>query len=377
MEPVKIDIVVINDLITDNRVHKVAQSLLDMGYQPRLTGRLLRKSLPLTDRNYPAHRVRLFFDRGPLFYFEFNLRLFFRLFFSRAKIILSNDLDTLPASYLASKLRRKKLVYDSHEYFTEVPELIDHPFKKNLWKKLEKYILPRLKNTFTVSQSIADEYNRLYGTSFKVIRNLPLRNSTLKFQTELNIVPHEEKIVIYQGALNLGRGLEYAIQAIRHLHGVQLWLVGSGDLEEYLQLLSRQLGLQFKIKFFGQIPFQELSQLTAQADLGLSIEEDMGLNYHYALPNKLFDYIQHEVPVLVSPLPEMAQIVAKYKIGQVLISHHPEEMAKQIEYMLFNMNSREKFRKNLRKAAQELCWERETPILQEIFNSIKKLNIST
>ncbi|WP_163707459.1 glycosyltransferase [Mangrovibacterium lignilyticum] len=366
----KIDIVVINDLVTDNRVHKVAQSLLEMGFQPRLTGRIRKQSLDLEKRDYPTHRMRLLFDHGPLFYFEFNFRIFFRLFFSRAKIILSNDLDTLAASYLASKLRGKKLVYDSHEYFTQVPELIDRPFKQNLWLKLEKLILPRLKNAFTVSQSIADEYEKLYGTQFKVIRNLPIRNSSLKYQADLSVVPHDEKIVIYQGALNMGRGLESAIQAMRFLQGAQLWMVGSGDLEEYLQILSRQLGLQFKVKFFGQVPFKELSKLTAQADLGLSIEEDLGLNYRFALPNKLFDYIQHKIPVLVSSLPEMSRIVNDYKIGEVLESRQPERMAEQMEKMLTDNDLRDKYKENLKLASKELCWEQELPILESIFKNL-------
>ena len=149
--PKKIDIVVTNDLVTDNRVHKVAESLISMGYSPRLIGRQKKDSIPLEYRNYPTLRLRLFFERGPLFYIEFNIRIFFKLLFSRSPIILSNDLDTLGGSYLAAKLSGKKLVYDSHEYFTQVPELVDRPFKQNLWLRLEKLILPRLKNAYTVS----------------------------------------------------------------------------------------------------------------------------------------------------------------------------------------------------------------------------------
>ncbi|WP_372773301.1 glycosyltransferase [Mangrovibacterium sp.] len=369
-KPVIVDIVVINDLVTDNRVHKVAQSLLDMGFQPRLTGRVRKKSLPLAKRDYPAHRMRLVFETGPFFYLEFNVRLFFRLLFSRAHVILSNDLDTLTASYLASKLSNKKLVYDSHEYFTEVPELINRPFKKSVWKKIEQLILPRLKNAFTVSQSIADEYNRLYGTQFQVLRNLPVRKGQLSYDIDPTVIPHDEKVVIYQGALNLGRGLEFAIQAMRHLQGVQLWLVGSGDMEDQLQTLTRELGLQFKVRFWGQVPFHELSALTAQADLGLSIEQDLGLNYRFALPNKLFDYIQHQIPVLVSPLPEMARVVNNYGIGLVLKSHHPEQMAEQINEILFDRKLREFCLRNLPKASQELCWERQIPVLSKIFHNL-------
>jgi glycosyltransferase involved in cell wall biosynthesis len=369
--PGKVDIVVTNDLITDNRVHKVAESLIRMGYSPRLIGRQKKDSLPLEKRNYPTLRIRLFSERGPRFYIAFNTRIFFRLLFSKASIILSNDLDTLGGCYLAAKLSGKKLVYDSHEYFTQVPELLNRPLKQKLWLKLEKFILPRLKNAFTVSQSIADEYKKMYGTDFKVIRNLPLRTKQTSVSIDQTVLPHEEKIIIYQGALNMGRGLEYAIQAMRFVNGAQLWLVGSGELDESLQLLSRQLGLQFKVRFFGKLPFQNLAELTAQADLGLSIEEDLGLNYRFALPNKLFDYIQHKIPVLVSPLPEMSKIVTSYEIGEILESNDPEEIARQISQLLYNETRRNHYIQNLKKAANELCWENEEALLEKIFNEIR------
>ncbi|PTN08129.1 glycosyltransferase [Mangrovibacterium marinum] len=369
--PKKVDIVVTNDLVTDNRVHKVAESLLALGYSPRLIGRLRRNSLPLEERSYPTRRLRLFFDRGPLFYSEFNIRIFFKLLFSPASIILSNDLDTLGACYLAAAIAGKKLVYDSHEYFTQVPELIERPFKQKLWLRLERFILPRLKNAFTVSQSIADAYRQMYGTDFKVVRNLPLRSRQTDSPIDHSILPHDEKIILYQGALNMGRGLEYAIQAMRYVNGAQLWLVGSGDLDEQLQLLTRQLGLQFKVRFWGQVPFQELAAITAQADLGLSIEEDLGLNYRFALPNKLFDYIQHQIPVLVSPLPEMSKIVRKYEIGQILNSTAPQEMAEQIQQMLADEPQRKTYRKKLKIASSELCWENEIHVLEHLFKQIK------
>lgn len=368
-----VDIVVSNDLVTDNRVHKVSQSLLDMGFTPRVTGRLRKNSMPLGQRPYATHRIPLLFDRGHWFYFELNVRFFFRLFFSRAHIILSNDLDTLGAAFLAAKLGRKQLVYDSHEYFTEVPELIGRQFKQNVWKRLEKIALPRLKHATTVSQSIANEYQQQYGVQFKVVRNLPHRRPLAK-KTNHHPGPkklNDDKIILYQGSLNLGRGLEFIIQAMRHIHGASLWIVGSGDLEEFLRILTRSLNLQYKVRFFGQIPFEELSPITAQADLGISIEEDLGLNYRFALPNKLFDYIQHQVPVLVSQLPEMQRIVQQYGIGEVLKSREPDIMAAQITDLLQNNEKRAAFRKKLPIAANELCWENEVEVLHSIFNQLK------
>ncbi len=369
--PHKIDIVVINDLVTDNRVHKVALALQDMGFHVRLTGRRLRKSQPLAPRPYDTHRMWLLFEKGPLFYAEFNLRLFFRLLFSASDIILANDLDTLLASYLASKLRGKKLVYDSHEYFTEVPELIDRPVTQGIWKKIEKAILPKIKNAYTVSESIAQVYSEKYGTPFRVVRNMPFRTDNVDLPDDKKIEKNGDKVIIYQGALNLSRGLEAAIKAMQYLDHAQLWLAGDGDLTAELQKLTEELGLEKKIRFLGRVALQDMKYYTVQADLGISIEEDRGLNYRFALPNKLFDYIQHGIPVLVSNLPEMKKIIDTYQIGTILNSHTPQEMATQFEHALFDDEDRKRWLANMKKAAETLCWEAEIPILQDIFKNAR------
>lgn len=367
-KPIRIDVLVINDLVTDNRVHKVAQTLQYFGYEPRLIGRRLRKSQALAPRRYPTLRLKLWFETGPPFYLEFNLRLFFILLLSKAEIILANDLDTLPAAFAASKLRSRRLVYDSHELYTEVPELISRPGKQRIWKKLEACLLPKITEAYTVCDSIANHYRALYGTNFKVVRNLPYRIAPEKLRkTEKN----ENKIILYQGALNRGRGLELAIEAMLYINSAQLWIAGTGDRANQLQALSHQLGLQHKVLFLGQIPLHDLPTITAKADLGLSLEEDLGLNYRFALPNKLFDYIQHEVPVLVSPLPEMAKLVLDYQVGEILASREVKKTAIQIENMLQNTKSRAEWKENLRKAAEKLCWESEIGVLKGIFDSSK------
>src|ERR1035437_8590299 len=165
---------VTNDLVTDQRVHRIATTLMNNGTKVTLVGRLLPKSLPL-QRNYRTHRMRLLFKKGPLFYAEYNIRLFFYLMFAKADILVSNDLDTLPANYLVSIIRKKVLVYDSHEYFTEVPELIYRRVTRNIWKKLEQFILPKIKYSYTVNNSIADIYNKMYNINMKVVRNMPVR----------------------------------------------------------------------------------------------------------------------------------------------------------------------------------------------------------
>jgi len=357
----KIIVSVTNDLVSDNRVHKVCTTLHEMGFHVLLVGRVLQQSLQVK-RNYPTKRMRLLFNKGPLFYIEYNFRLFLFLLRAKSDILLSNDLDSLTANYLASRIKNLPLVYDSHEYFTEVPELIGRPKIQKIWEWLEGKMLPKIDYAYTVCQSIADAYREKYGTDFKVVRNLPKASKKLPLRNE-----SEQKMILYQGALNIGRGLEQAIKAMHFIENAELVLAGNGDIKNQLEQLVKTEKLKNKVRFTGRLPLEELTTLTAQADLGLSIEEDLGLNYRFALPNKLFDYIQSKVPVLVTNLPEMVAIVHQYKIGVITESLEPKILAANINEALLDVEKREEWKINLQKATKELIWENEENVIREIF----------
>jgi glycosyltransferase involved in cell wall biosynthesis len=358
---------VINDLVSDQRAHKSAMTLSGKGYHVLLVGRILPESPALSGRSYSTKRMRLLFRKGPIFYFEYNLRLFFLLIFSRVDIFLSNDLDTLPANYFASILRQKPLVYDSHEYFTEVPELVNRPFKKRIWEKIEGIILPRLTSVITVCDSIADIYEKKYGIRVKVVRNIPNCRKTGEFWHQQS---EKERIILYQGALNSGRGLSQAIAAMAFIPDAKLWIIGDGDIAGSLKEYTKELELEQRVTFFGRIPFEKLSEYTCQASIGLSIEEPTGLNYFYALPNKLFDYIQANIPVLGANLPEISAIIRKYDIGMILPDHQPATIAGCLQEMLMDTGRMAYWKNNLALASKELCWEKEAEILLGTFDNL-------
>jgi glycosyltransferase involved in cell wall biosynthesis len=363
---------VTNDIQSDQRVGRVARSLAGLPAQVIVIGRRTRSSSPLAASGYQVSRFRLMFNKGFLFYAGFNLRLFCRLLFEKADILVSNDLDTLPAVFMAAKIRRKIVVYDSHEYFTGVPELVGRKFVRKIWESIESFLLPRIICSYTVSASIAAEYNRKYGIGMQVIRNLPLR----RINPVLPSVPLRiagEKIILYQGSLNIGRGLELAISAMKYIQDTRLIIIGTGDVEDDLKSLVRLLDLSSSISFLGRLTPEELLPCTRQADLGISLEENLGLNYYYSLPNKLFDYIQAEVPVLVADLPEMAAIVNNYQVGRVTGTRDPEELAGIFYEMLHDPEKRSAWKSKLELAAKELCWENEEEKLLNIYRSASNL----
>lgn len=358
----RIYLAVTNDLVTDNRVHKVATTLLKSGASVTLIGCMKTKNPPALNRTYNIKRFKLIFKRGPYFYLEYNIRLFLFLLFHRFDIVVANDLDTLLGSYIACKLKFKKIVYDSHEYFTEVPELFNRKFPKRVWTILERIILPKIKYAYTVSESIALTYNKLYNIDMKIIRNVPNHYDIEK------IIPKKgPKQILYQGSLNIGRGLEQMIDAMEFIENCELIIIGDGDITNQLKERIHSKNLNHKVTLKGRIPFENLMIETQKADLGIALEENLGLNYYYALPNKLFDYIQAGVPVLVSPFPEMQKIVNKYEIGTVYDHKSPQELAKTINEIFVLKNRYQKWKHNTDKAAQELCWENEEKILMQLY----------
>ena len=359
---IRIILSVINDLVGDQRMHRIASSLQEAGYEVLLVGRRYADSLPLPDRPYQTHRMRLWFRKGKCFYLEYNLRLLFLLLFQRVDIITANDLDTLLASYLAAKWRNKRLIYDSHEYFTEVPELVRRPLTRALWLRLERWIFPKLTTVYTVNSSLARIYQSLYGVEVEVVRNVPFRRKEV-------VKAPPGSVLLYQGSLNIGRGIELMIEAMTHLPEYQLWIVGRGDIEPELRAQARQLSLQDRVLFHGFVPLEELAQITSQAILGFSLEEDLGDNYRYASPNKVYDYIQAGVPVLVSDLPEMRRIVEQYGVGEIMETSNrtPLILAKRIRHLLSHPNQLTQYRQKCSLAAKVLNWEKEKSLLLNIY----------
>jgi glycosyltransferase involved in cell wall biosynthesis len=266
---------------------------------------------------FTQHRFSLYFNKGKLFYLEYNLRLFIYLFFKRFDVVCSVDLDTLLPGFLVGSLKRKICVYDAHEYFTEVPEVIERPLVKKTWEILAHLLIPRLKYACTVNESLAQLFQKRYGTPFEVFRNLPFQKQ-LPIETSRDKFLKKPFVLLYQGVLNDGRGLEEVMDALPFLEDTVLWLAGEGDCSEALRLKAQQMGLEARIRFFGKVPPDELAQLTPSACIGLNLLKNKGLNYYYSLANKAFDYIQAGIPSLNMSFPEYQHINQAHEVFYLL-----------------------------------------------------------
>lgn len=360
-----------NNIATDQRLIKIGTTLQNSGYDFKLIGTKHRGSPSLEHIPFKTRRLPILFQRNFLFYAELQIRIFFQLLRENKKesILLANDLDTLLPAFLISKIFRIPLVFDSHEIFSELPSLKENSIQKKVWKLLEKWLLPKLKFMYTVSHAYANFFKTQYGIQPKIIKNVPFLNSETETPNSELRTPNSS--LIYQGAINPSRGIDKMILAMQYLEDVQLNIVGDGPCLNEYKTLAHQLQLGEKVKFLGRIKPEKLKHITPKMDLGLSLEEDNGLSYRYALPNKMFDYIHAGIPVLgSSDLVEVKELIQKYQIGDVIQNHEPDHIAKKIAELL--KLGKYHFSKNVEIAAKDLNWQNQEAELLSIFEEASR-----
>lgn len=368
--PKKITISVINDLATDQRVHKQAATLREMGFEIYMIGRMLPQSMPFD--KFPNYRMVMLFRRGVLFYTFFQIRLFFILLRKSSHLLIANDLDTLLPNYLAAKIKRIPLVYDSHEYFTEVPELQNSKLKKALWTAVERFIFPKLQHVFTVNDSIAQAYFEKYGVLAKVLRNVPMTSNPekpdkIKLRQELGLPP-DKTIVIMQGSgINVSRGGEEAVLAMSMVDHVLLLVIGSGDAIPAMKLLSVKNNLQDKVRFINKLPYQQLRLFTMAADVGLSLDKDNNLNYKFSLPNKIFDYFQAGIPVIAGSLIEIKKVHDCFNFGPLIPQITVAGVASALQQIKPESEEYKTWQIHVQHAAMHYTWEKESELLVGTF----------
>ena len=356
-----------NDLCTDRRVDRHCRALAEAGFEVVLVGRKLPKSLPV-ERPYPTRRLTLKHLRGWRFYAELNRRLARELAALRPDIVWANDTDTLLGCRLAALRRRCPLVMDAHEFFPEVPELVHKPLVKWVWRSIERLLMPRCDALLTVCDSIAEHYRHGLGVSMSVVRNLP-EGESIKAEEDRS----GAKVLLYQGCVNLGRGVDWAIDALEWLPQCRLVVAGDGDLLEEMKAYAAAKSWSDRISFTGRLMPDELRALTPQADVGLVMLENLGLNYYYALPNRIGDFVQAGVPMVVSDLPEMSAVVKRFSVGEVIDQLHGADgqakaraLARAVEKVL----ARQWTDADFAAARRDMDWNKEKETLINIANEL-------
>ncbi|GAB3204250.1 glycosyltransferase involved in cell wall biosynthesis [Pontibacter aydingkolensis] len=352
---------VTTDLNHDQRMQRICGSLAKQGYEVELIGRQKPDSKPLLQQPYTQHRIRCKYNEGKLFYLEYMLRLYFYLGTRRYDALCAIDLDTALPVYFQAKKKQVPFIYDAHEYFPEVIEVTDRKLVKAAWTAIEKFIVTRTKYAYTVTQSIADIFYRKYNTRFEVIRNMPVLQPSAP-------VSKEPRTILYQGAVNTGRGLEPLLEAMVGLDA-KLIICGIGDEFDNLKILAKDLKIEDRVEFKGQVLPGDLLQITRTCRVGMMLLENKGLSYYYSLANKFFDYVHAGVPQLVIDFPEYRQLNEKYKVG-LLTSLDVKELRGKLALLLTDEQLYQTLTANCLEAKQELNWQHEEQKLLRFYEEL-------
>lgn len=359
----KISIGFLGNINFDTRTYNLFKSLKESGHIVKFNGFdwLTENFETFEDDDIKVEKlVKTKFSL--LFYIQFALKLTKRLFKQKSDIYFASDLYSLPFCTIVAKLKRKKVFYDSREVYTEIPALNDKKIVKTLMRIIEGHYIKKCDYIVTTGKMDSLYIENLYKLhSTDVLRNLPLPVNNL---TPVNYKDKFEnynggKIILYQGIIVLGRGIETYFEVLKKYEKSYLVLLGGGEHEEYYKNLSVEMGVDKKVYFAGKVSQKELLNYTAGADVGLSLIDNISTNNFYALPNKLFEYIMAGLPVIVSDMPQMKEIVENYKVGAVIPEGDEEQIIKVLKDWDENPDKYEGLAKNCKPASEELNWNEE------------------
>lgn len=359
----KIIFTVTTDLSYDQRMERICTTLAEAGYDILLCGRRRTKSPFLQSRPYKQKRFSCFFQKGKLFYLEYNLRLFLFLLYTPADLICGVDLDTALPAFTVARFKKIPFVYDAHEYFTQMEEVVKRPAIQKVWLAVEKWVLPRTRYAYTVSQSIAEILEKEYGTPFQVIRNV----SRLRALPD-GINNAQERYIIYAGAVNQGRGLEQLIDAMPEIDA-KLYICGDGEVLPLLKKKVQSLQLESKVVFWGFVLPQELHRLIREAYAGYLLLTRDGLSYYYSLANKFFDYMHAGIPQVTINFPEYKSINAQYEVA-ALIDLDTAQIKDTFQKLIYDQEYYDTLALNALKARKIFNWECEAKKLIAFYENI-------
>jgi len=247
--------------------------------------------------------------------------------------------------------------------------VVRRPTIKKIWLWVERKFVPHANLAYTVSPAIAGLFTEKFGKDFHVIMNVPENLEHRTKNREENTETRDTNTILYQGALNEGRGLEHLIEAMHDIDS-KLILAGEGDLSQQLREQVTKAGLQHKVQFAGFVRPDELKQLTRKATIGINLLENKGLSYYYSLSNKFFDYIQAGVPQVCIGFPEYQAINQHYEVAVLINSCATEEIKQAVKRLLTDKDFYTLLQKNCEVCARQYNWQHEEKKLAALYHEL-------
>lgn len=358
----KIVFTVTNDINFDQRMLRICTSLHQAGYDVTIIGFKKKNSPPLPEHPYKQLRIPIIVEKTKLMYADYWIKLFFVLLFRKADAYCAIDLDTILPVFFVSKIKRKKRVYDAHELFTEMKEVVTRPHVFRMWTAIERFTVPAFPVGYTVGAYIADIFREKYGVEYGVVKNA----TVLK---PFTVPEKKERYILYQGAVNVGRCFEYLIPAMKKVNA-RMIICGGGNFYEETVALVKEYQLEDRVSFTGYIAPEQLKAYTAQAYIGITLFEAKGKSNLYSLANRFFDYMHHGVPQLAMQYPEYEKINADYEVACLIDQPDADKIAAALNRMLTDETWYKSLQANCIKAREKYCWQEEEKVLLNTYQTL-------
>ncbi|HEX2983612.1 MAG TPA: glycosyltransferase [Ignavibacteriales bacterium] len=348
----------------DSRLLSLHKSLKESGYSVRIISFELDDPDFINKDDGEVKIYKLLKRSSPLYFYPaFYFLAFINLFRAKYDFVFAEEVYSLPIAGLIAKIKRAKLFYNSRELYGYIGALRNSKFKQRFWAYIERFFIKFADVVLTTgdmdSEFIRKEYNLKQDVA--AIRNIP-QYKTVSSPVDLHKklgIPESGIIILYQGIIVEGRGIDYIIEAIKNLPRIYFVVVGDGPQRSRYEQAALDKNVGERVKFAGRVSHSELLNYTAGADIGASLIENISISYYYALPNKLFEYIMAGLPVISSDLPQMKKIVEEYDTGYVLQMKSPDELKVVLEKLINSPEELTALKKNSLEAAKILNWENE------------------
>lgn len=299
-----------------------------------------------------------------------HLGLFWRMVKLRPDIIHAHDVNTLPTAWLAAKICQAKVIYDAHEISTSREGYSNF---RTLVALIEGTLMPRVSGIITTTDTRAKFFSRAYS----IPRPLVLQNRPRFQQSQKSTRIRDElkfdmpwPIVIYQGGVQQGRGLERLATIAADVPDAYFVFIGGGRLDDVLRDIVKKLDIQDRVHFIPTVSLSELPSYTASADIGVQPIENTCFNHYTTDSNKLFEYVQAGLPIIASDLPEIRHLVKQYDLGVLIPPGNSKAMTQAIRDMVDNIKSRELYASHAAQASETLNWEEQEHKLINLYAQI-------
>ena len=368
----KVVMLLLKDYAPDPRLKKEAEFLVKNGFEVTILAWQYKKDYPKFQSITGVKIIHL----GPKIngskaslisgIIKFSLKAIRYCIKHKYDILHCHDLTTLHIGVIMKMIKGRKMIYDSHEHY---PSML-----KDMWKPLYGFgvFIEYIYSLFfdmiiTTNSKIANKLKK-YKRKIFVVSNF----IDLKWYDQQKIIKTGVKtklpIVLYEGIIKANRGLKELIDAKKYMKNKSLFLiVGDGPYLQQLEQYTKKQNIK-NIILTGYKPYNQMPSYIKISTCGVNLLK-RSFNNVFGNPNKIFEYIAGNIPMVVTNLPLMTEVIERANCGVIVKKVKPKEIAEKLDMILENKNKAKQMGKEGRKIVEKFYnWEMQTQSLKNAYD---------